>query len=282
MAFRKWLFIVLVFTVTACSSLDPKYGQVRYDYAIASEYELSPQHRFVAMMLEYPNGNQQWWPKQKLESLALKWTQSPKQADVVLYVRLSSPHLVERPAGWRKTVTYNDAGVGEVNRESVQRGYIRTHYVVELVDKRLDTLIQSYRLAHNFAIEAPFDSDKQQRTQLLRQAFNTNKPEALKDFMNNLNAHLESRYLKPVCYTFAHKDYRLVQTLEQEASFSQAFEVLKGNSKAAAKQALDIYNRAIKPYQEQEGEDAKRIRVWLDDGIGAATDIMDTPHKDRY
>lgn len=282
MTLRKCLFIALFFTVTACSSLDPQYGRVRYDYAIASDYELSKQHQQVAVMIEYPNGNQQWWPKQELESLALNWTQSPKQADVVLYVRLSSPHLVERPAGWRKTVTYNEAGVGEVKRESIQRGYIRTHYVVELVDKRLDTLIESHRLAHNFPIEAPFDSDKQQRTQLLKRAFNTNKPEALKDFMSNLNTNLESRYLKPVCYTFAHKDYRLVQTLEQEASFSKAFEVLKGNSKAAAKQALDIYNRAIKPYQEQEGEDAKTIRRWLDDGIGAATDIIDTPHKDRY
>ncbi len=274
--------MLVITLMSGCASLEPQWGTIRYDYAIAPEYALTAKHKELAMMLETDTGQQQYLPNPKIEALALNWTQTPPLADIVLYLRLSKPHLIQRPAGWRKTLITNEHGIGRIERTSVQRGYVRTHYILELVDKRADKLIDHFKLAHNFAIEAPLKSDKQENIALLQAEFEDQLKAAQQDLLQRVQSHLQSHYLAKVCYVFAFSEHRLVMQLEQEVGFKQGFEALNRNSKQGAQQALGIYDKRIGAYKDKEDDTSKQIRQWLEQGLNAATSIINLPHKDRY
>ena len=60
------------------------------------------------------------------------------------------------------------------------------------------------------------------------------------------------------------------------------FHYLKKNDKAAAKEALAIYNQAYKRYQAKADEESQNTLRFIDDGITAAAKIVNDPNPQRY
>jgi hypothetical protein len=279
----RGITVLFLWGLVACSSVDmvPTYSELEYDFQIKSSYPITNNHRNIHLYLDAsglvpPKG------METIEGLKLNWTDAEAQSQIAIYIRFSDSFLIERQAGQRRELTYNHNGRGELQYVPIQRGFVRTHYNIEVVDKITDSLINDFQGADNFSIEAMQADTLKARRALLKSEFHKKKLVARKALLEKLLDQLDSHYLVDVMVTFGQKEFSLVSELKEEAAFASAFSQLKKNKKNAALKALSIYNDALKKYPSGESEKIDQIRQWLDEGITAASAIANHQYEDRY
>jgi len=258
----------------------PIFDEIQYDFQTPSVYEMSNRHKRIHVALDAPDLT---LPEtsHRMPSLLLEWTEKPADAQFVLYIRFSDSFLIERISGIRTDVEFDEDGRGRAFDTPIQRGFIRTHYTIELVDVPEDKLVNQFQGASNYAIEAPLVKTIQENKRLLRLAFQDELGVARYQVLTEIWKKVKTEYLSDLQVTFGKQTYQLVSELEQEPDFLAAFDLLSENNKAAAKKALKVYNDAMKRYSP-ENSDTDPIRKWLDQGITAASAIANSEHEDRY
>ncbi len=102
------------------------------------------------------------------ESFNFKWTPASSASQIAVYIHLSNSFLIERENTIVTSVIYDADGKGGYVRKGVQRGYIRTHYTIEVIDKIKDTLINQVAFAGNFPIEADLTNDLIENKKILK------------------------------------------------------------------------------------------------------------------
>ena len=260
---------VCALLLPACSQLPTaQYGEIQYDYVVASPYKLTPAHKNIYFALDAEDVLLPAGPL-LLATLNLKRVLQKSQAQVVVYIHMANSFLISRPAGMRREVP-------------IQRAHIRTHYNVEVVDVLADTLIDQFSGAGNYPIEALDFFAKPLNRQALKEAFNGESGTARHEVVNTVWTQLTQGYLQRIEVIFAHKKYRLVSELAAEPKLAQAFGRLKQNNKQAAVQALRIYNGLIKKYNKPEDETSEVLTSYIEQGITVSTSIINHEHEDRY
>lgn len=280
-------YLVILFTLlllSACSGVDlkPEMGSVRYDFQQRASYEMSKQHKTIKVKLDVEDLE---LPDEaiRIPELLLDWVEPDQASDITIYVRFSESYLVERLPGVRTEVTYDERKKGTVKDVPIQRAYVRTVYVVEVVDIINDVLIDQYQGAGNYDFEADFGVTKQQDKQLMTTAFNEEVGVARYQLLTDIWRRIKHQYLNNLLVTFGKVEYPVVISLKSEPAFSEAYDELLNNNKKSAEKALKIYSDALKRYQGDDLDEAQQsIKAWLDQGVTVASSILNHQFEDRY
>ncbi len=270
------------YLTVACSHVPtPQFDEIRYDYIIASPYELKAAHKNIYFDIDAPDLR---LPEETLSlaTLPLNMVLNKQQAQVVVYIHVANSFLIMRPSGLRKEVVFDEQQKGFLKDVVIQRAHIRTHYNIEVVDVLADTLIDQFNGAGNYPIEALDIFDKQLNQQALKEAFLAESIVARYEVINTIWTHIKKDYLNNIQVIFAQEKYRLVSELESEPKIEVAFEILNENNKQSAAKALQIYNGLIKKYKKMGDEYSAAVTQYIDKGITVSTSIVNHEHKDRY
>ncbi len=275
------VFVVALISGCANKIVEPEYGQITYDYLVPSPYPLSIEHKNIFVKLD---GENLIAPAQPLnmETLKLKWVNQQSQAQVVLYLRISNSFLIERPANYRKEIIVEGRDKGRLKYVSLLRGFIRTHYQIELVDVINDQLIEHFQGAHHYPIETIDLFDHQLNVSALKGQFDEDEVKARNELMQNLWLNIQNQYLQSVQVSFGKEKFELVKSHQDEPRFLRAFNLLNRNTRSNASQALNIYNRSIKDYKNLEDDISKALASYIDYGITVSSRISNHAHQDRY
>ena len=276
--------------------VNAEFGHIEYDYLVNSAYPLTEKHKNIFLDIDgdnliLPLFNSEM-PSLEIESpeveslemetLKLNWVKEKQQAQIILHLRISNSFLIERPAGIRTNVVFNAAGKGHLEDVAILRGFIRTHYQVELVDVLNDHLIDHFQGAENFAIENIDLFDHQANISAMQIQFDQQARQARKVLMEKLWKNIKNYYLAMVQVSFGKEKFTLVKNQESEPRYLQAFNLLKRNNRNSANQALRIYNQGIKDYQDLEDDFNKEMKNLFDYGITVSSRISNHTHQDRY
>ncbi len=280
----KTLSILIALSLSiGCANkpVEPEYGEIIYDYLVPSPYPLTQEHKNIFVKID---GDNLVAPAQSLdmETLKLKWVNGQSQAQVVLYLRISNSFLIERPAAYRKEVIREGRDKGELKYVSLLRGFIRTHYQIELVDTINDQLIEHFQGAHHYPIEAIDLFDHSLNVRTLKEEFDEQEVLARKELMKNLWLNIQNQYLQSVQVSFGKEKFELVKSHQDEPRFLRAFNLLNRNTRSNASQALNIYNRSIKDYKNLDDDISKALAGYIDYGITVSSRISNHAHQDRY
>lgn len=277
----KLIIFFPLLVMLGCSGPCIKKSSLDYDYYVPSRYPLTPEYKNIHVVIDDKSLNQ---PEVKLEYEALKlgYSVKPNNAQILVFIHFQPSFLVQRDPITRKTVEYDEDNKGNIVYVMTNRGFIRTPYSLELVDTLNETLIFQTQGNGNYAIDAAPKPNKEETKQALLQVFHKNKQAARQALLDEIWKKLEGRYLQDIQVAFLNMKFLLVSEHESEPIFKQAFSLLKKNDKAAAKQALAIYNKAYKRYQASESDHDKAILGFINDGITAATQIVNDPNPQRY
>lgn len=274
------LVFILIF-LAGCSGSNLIRETIEYDYILPAPYPLTPQHKQIHVSIDDKTIKRPE-PALKYETLKLSYSALPISAQVIVYVHIQPSFLVQREPISRQIVEYDANDKGTVVYVVTNRGYIRTPFSIELVDVINDKLIYQTQGAGNFSIDASPKPDHNQTTNELLQSFHDNRGQARQELLDKIWQRLKGPYLKDIQVSLAKMQFRLVSEHEDEPDFKKAFLLLKKNDKYAAKQALAIYNAALKRYQKKEDEESKRMLGYINDGITAAAQIANDPNPQRY
>ncbi|MEH6347677.1 MAG: hypothetical protein V7785_21455 [Bermanella sp.] len=269
--------------ISGCANkiVEPEYGQITYDYLVPSPYPLSNEHKNIFVKLDGENLAAPTQPL-NMETLKLKWVNQETKAQVVLYLRVSSSFLIERPAKYRKETILEGPDKGGLKYVSLLRGFIRTHYQIELVDIINDQLIDHFQGAHHYPIETIDLFDHSLNVNILKGQFDEQEPVARKELMATLWLNIQNQYLQSVQVSFGKEKFYLVKSHKAEPRFLQAFNLLNRNTRTNASQALNIYNRSIKDYKKLDDDTSKALAGYIDYGITVSSRISNHAHQDRY
>ena len=267
---------------TACSNVPtPRFDEIRYDYVIASPYELTSAHKNIYFDIDAEDLS---LPEETLSlaTLNLNMVLNKQQAQVVVYIHVANSFLIKRPGGMRKEVVFDEQQRGAFQDVVIQRAHIRTHYNIEVVDGLADTLIDQFSGAGNYPLEALDVFEKKLNRKLLQEAFLEESIVARYEVINTIWNRIKMDYLNNIEVIFAQEKYRLVSELESEPRVELAFERLNENNKKSAAKALQSYNGLIKKYKKKGDEYSKAVTSYLDQGITVSTSIVNHQHQDRY
>ena len=275
-------FAVFVF-ITGCANKGVKaeFGDIVYDYLVSSSYPLTDKHKAIYLDID---GDNLIIPQNslKMETLKLNWVTQKKQAQVILHLRISNSFLIQRPAGVRTNVVFNDKGIGHLENVPILRGFIRTHYQIELVDTLNDQLIDHFQGAHNFPVESIDLFNHQANVSAMQIKFDQQASAARKALMENLWENIQGQYLVMVQVSFGKEEFHLVKSHENDPRYLQAFNLLSRNTRLSAAKALNIYNKGIKDYQELDDDIQKYMNNLFDYGITVSSRISNHGHQDRF
>ena len=298
---RALIAVLLSVGLLGCAThgVNAEYGDIEYDYVINSAYPLTEKHKNIYLDidgddlilpsfskdkadLENPSIESLEMDALKLENLKLNWVNKKSQAQIILHLRISNSFLIERPAGIRTSVVFNEAGKGHLEDVPILRGFIRTHYQIELVDVLNDHLIDHFQGAENFPIENIDLFNHQANISAMQIQFDQQARQARKILLRKLWKNIQDYYLAMVKVSFGKERFTLVKSQESEPRYLQAFNLLKRNNRNSANQALRIYNQGIKDYQDLEDDFNKEMKNLFDYGITVSSRISHHTHQDRY
>lgn len=275
--------VLAALLLSACSADLPKpnYDVVYYDYKIDSSYPLSKAHKYLAIALD---ANDIVLPEFPLKdaTLPLKITENLKKAQVLVQVNVSDSFLIERPSAVRSEVVFPKDAKGYVESYDVLRGYIRTHYSVEIIDMLNNSLVFDRQGASNHSIETRDQHDKQKNIQALQALFFEETPVARYDLISHVLKQLEAEDFNVLRVHFKQDEFNIVQSVEGEDNFETAYDLLQENNKHYAQQALAVYNKMLKFYDNKDDALSQAMVSWLQPGLTACTAIVNHPHQDRY
>jgi hypothetical protein len=277
----KLASLLLMMFMVGCTGPHMVKSSFEYDYVLPSDYPLTRKHQRINVSIDDETLKR---PESilKYEALNLGYSTIVTGAQVVAFIHFQPSFFVQREPITRQIIKYDEKDKGHVVYVITNRGFIRTPYSVELVDALNDTLIFQTQGAGNYSIDAaPYPNNEQTKKALL-DVFHQYTFEARQTLLNDIWEKLKGRYLQDIQVTFAKMKFKLVSEHESEPVFKQAFALLKKNDKVAAKQALAIYNQAYKRYQAKEDNESKLILSYINDGITAATQIVNDPNPQRY
>lgn len=277
----KLVFICILIFLSGCSGSNLIRETIEYDYILPAPYALTPQHKQIHISIDDKTLKRPE-PALKYETLKLSYSVIPSSAQLMVYVHMQPSFLVQREPISRQIIEYNANDKGTVVYVVTNRGYIRTPFSIELVDVINDQLVYQTQGAGNFSIDAVPKPDHSQTTNELLQAFHDHRVQARQELLNTIWERLKGPYLKDIQVSLAKMQFRLVSEHEDEPDFKKAFLLLKKNDQYAAKQALAVYNAALKRYQKKEDEQSKRILGYINDGLTAAAQIANDPNPQRY
>lgn len=274
---------MMVAFLSACSADLPKphFDLIYYDYQIASSYPLTKKHQYIAIALDAKDIVLPEFPL-KDASLPLKITEDINKAQVLVHVNVSDSFLIQRPNAIRSEVIFPKNAKGYVESYEVLRGFIRTHYSIEIIDVLNNTLIYDRQGAINHDIETRNLNDKKNNIEALQLLFFEETPVARYSLISEVLSQLDKHDFNVLRVQFKQDEFKVVKSLKGEGNFQKAFELLEGNNKHEAQQALDVYNNMLKFYQNKDDALSKAILQWLDPGLKACTTIVNHPHQDRY
>jgi len=279
---RLLLFIFLYLTLFGCSSLPiPEYGQVVYDYQIKPEYEMNESYKYINVSIDAKDVN---LPEKmfKDESFKFSWSSSDKRSQLAVYINLSNSFLIDRENIIKSEVFYDVNGKGGFIRTPIQRGFIRTRYTIEVIDRKKDILINSVNLAGNFSIEAELTNSSEQNKRILKMAYHKNLKQARKNLITDIWSDLKKYHLSLIQTTFGKSEYIVLSKLPIEAKFEQAYVLLKSNRKRNALKALNLYNKGVAFYKDKQDDLSLMILKHLDQGVTVSTSIVNNQYPDRY
>ena len=290
----KALTAIFLFTwLFGCANqgVNAEFGEIEYDYLVSSPYPLTQKHQNIHLDIDGDNLTFPLSVSQmnglaiaglEMENLKLNWVQKKDNAQVILHLRISNSFLIERPAGIRTNVVFNDAGIGHLEDVAILRGFIRTHYQIELVDALNDQLIDHFQGAENFPVENIDLFNRQSNISAMQVQFDRQALNARKALMEKLWENIKGYYLAMVKVSFGKEKFTLVKNQESEPRYLQAFNLLNRNNRNSANQALRIYNQGIKDYQGLEDDFNKEMKNMFDYGITVSSRISNHTHQDRY
>ena len=269
--------------LTACGtvSLTPEFDEIQYDYQSQSVYPITQAHQKIFISLDATDLELPDEPH-RISSLLLDWSTVSDDAQFILFIRFSESFLIERISGVRTEVEFDEGGRGRAFEIPIQRGFVRTHFTIELVDVLSDTLVNQFQGAGNYPIEANLVKGVDENRALLQLAFQEEVGVARYQLMTEIWTNIKKHYLNDLRVTFGQQNFKLVSELDEEPAFLIAFDLLLENNKQSALKALAIYNDAIKQYPSGESEKTDQIRSWLDQGISASSAIANHEFEDRY
>lgn len=277
----KLILVCCVSILIGCTTPNVVTSQVTYDYIKAPSYPLTHKHQVMSVSVD----DKTLKPpetKLELETLKLRYHDQEERAQIVVYVRFQPSFLVQRSPVSRQIIEYDKNNKGQVRYLMTNRGFIRTPYSIELVDTLAGELISQTQGAGNFSIDAPPKSTKVATKKALLNSFYQNLPNARQTLLDNIWQDLKTKHLQEVQVSLANMQFDLVSKHPYESAFESAFSLLKKNDKAAAKEALAIYNQAYKRYQAKADEESQNTLRFIDDGITAAAKIVNDPNPQRY
>ena len=280
----KLVFLsIIIFLLTSCTGLQINREDVQYDYLIPPSYPLSDKYRYISvdvddLSLTRPE------PKLEFEALKLKYTSNPKNAQIVVFLHLNPSYLVQRSPISRKVITYDENGKGHINYIVTNRGYIRTPYTIEVVDKLEDKLIFQTQGAGNFPIDAKPKARIEETEKTLKTEFYGQTLTARNALLGTLWENLKTHYLQDITVGFGNYQFKIVSNHEKEAVFNQAYKLLNTNNPSSAKKALNLYNELLKKYQSipEKTEEQLAIIKYVNEGITAAAKIANSTYQSRY
>lgn len=271
---------LLILILVGCSGPNIVRETVTYDYLIAPSYPLTEKHKTIAVIID-DSTLQHPEPALRYEKLKLNYV-AKKQADIMVFLHFLPSFLVQRSPITQKVAEYDENGKGTLVYRVTNRGYVRTPYSVEVVDSLNDKLIFQTQGAGNFPINASPKPELENTESALTTEFYNKRSSAREALLEDLWQKLKGRLLQDIQMNFAKMEFRLVKDHELEGDFARAYLLLEQNDKDAAKRALSIYNNLLKRYQSKEGELNQAIAGYANDGITAATQIVNDPHPQRY
>lgn len=272
----------LYLTLCGCSTLPkPEFNQVIYDYKVKPAYEMDTSYKYLNISLDARDVS---FPEKifKDESIKFKWSASDKRSQLAVYINLSNSYLIDRENSLKRERIYDDRDQVEFVRTPIQRGFIRTRYTIEVVDRIKDTLINSVNLAGNFPIEAELTNSASNNRDILKSAYYKNLKLARQTLVAKIWDDLKKYHLSDIQTTFGKLEYQVVSKLSVEPKFAQAYLLLKSNRKRNAIKAVNIYNKAVASYKGKEDDLSKLILKHLDHGITVSTSIANNEYTDRY
>ena len=279
---KRVITLFLCNIIIGCSSLPtPEFSEVIYDYQVKPPYALTSAYKKINISLDTDDVKLPE-PTFKDESFNFKWTPASSASQIAVYIHLSNSFLIERENTIVTSVIYDSDGKGGYVRKGVQRGYIRTHYTIEVVDKIKDTLINQVALAGNFPIEADLTNDLIENKKILKSQFYALQKKAREQLLNDIWRDLKTHHLSLVQTTFGQVTDKVVSKLSIEPKFNQAYLLLKTNRKRNAIKALDIYNSGMALYKDKDDDLSIMIRNHLDHGITVSSKIANHEYPDRY
>jgi hypothetical protein len=280
---NKHILLLLVYGLfSGCSSLPiPEYSTVIYDYQVKPPYEMDSSYKKLNVSLDVSDVK---LPEKSLkdESLKFAWTPVPDKAQLAVYIHLSNSFLIDRENTIKEQVVYAENGRGGFIRTPIQRGFIRTHYTIEVIDRIKDTLIEQVNSAGQYSIEAELTNSKQDNKRILAVSYHKNLYDARSKLVSDIWSDLKNRHLSQVQTTFGKVEGKVVSGLSVEPKFKQAFLLLNSNRKRDAVKALKIYNLAVAAYKDNEDDLSLMILKYLDQGISVSTSIANYEYPDRY
>ncbi len=279
----KLLSVVCLYLILfGCSTLPkPEYNQVFYNYKVKPSYEMDTSYKYLNVSLDARDVS---LPEKtfKDESIKFTWSGSDKRSQLAVYINLSNSYLIDRKNTSKIDRVFDKRGGVELIRTPIQRGFIRTRYTIEVVDRIRDTLINSVNLAGNFPIEAELTNSASSNRDILKAAYYKNLKQARETLVAKIWDDLKKYHLSDIQTTFGQLDYRVVSKLSTEPEFEKAYLLLKSNRKRNAIKALTIYNKAVARYKGKEDDLSKMILKHLDHGITVSTSIANNEYTDRY
>lgn len=276
----KIVGILLFVFLGGCSGPNIIKDTVTYDYLIAPSYPLTEQHKTISVIIDDPSLKQ---PESTLryEKLKLKYV-AKRQADIQVFLHFLPSFLVQRSPITQRVAEFNENGKGNLVYRVTNRGYVRTPYSIEVVDSLNEKLIFQTQGTGNFPISASPKPDLENTESALKAEFYNKRGMAREALLEDLWQQLKGRLLKDIQVSFAKMDFYLVKDHELDGDFAHAYSLLEKNDKDAAKRALVMYNNLIKRYQSKEGKLHQAMAGYANDGITAATQIVNDPHLQRY
>jgi hypothetical protein len=280
---KKHTLLLLFYGFFAgCSSLPtPKYSTVIYDYQIKPPYEMNSSYKKLNVSLDVADVK---LPEKSLkdESLKFAWAPVPDKAQLAVYIHLSNSFLIDRKNTIKDEVVYAENGRGSFIRTPIQRGFIRTRYTIEVIDRIKDTLIEQVNSAGQYPIEAELTNSKQDNKKILTAAYHKNLTGARNKLVADIWSDLKKRHLSQVQTTFGKFEGKVVSGLLVEPKFKQAYLLLSSNRKRDAVKALNIYNLGVAAYKDKEDDLSLMILKYLNHGITVSSSIANHEYPDRY
>lgn len=274
--------LLLVFLMVGCSCLPtPEYADITFDYQVKPPYEMGKSYKRLNVNLDVTDVS---LPEKtfKDESFKFDWTPSAKNAHIAVYIRLSNSFLIDRENANKSELVYDKKGKGSFIITPIQRGYIRTHYTIEVIDEIKKTLIHQVSLAGNYSIEAELTNDSVNNKKILKDAFYKHRKAARKQLLKDIWHDLKTRDLALIQTTFGQEKDKVVSHLQGENKFELAYKYLKTNKKRNALKALNLYNQGLVKYKDKDDKLSNFIRRHLDHGISVSSRIANHQYPDRY
>jgi hypothetical protein len=265
-----------------CSSLPtPEYATVIYDYQIKPPYEMNSSYKHLNVSLDAADVTA---PEKTLadESLKFGWSSLAAKAQIAVYIHLSNSFLIDRENTIKAEVVYAENGQGSFIRTPIQRGFIRTRYTIEVIDRVKDTLIEHVNSAGQYPIEAELTNSKQDNKKILTAAYHKNLSGARNKLVADIWSDLKKRHLSQLQTTFGKIEGKVVSGLSVEPKFKQAYLLLNSNRKRDAVKALNIYNLGMAAYKDKEDDLSLMILKYLNHCITVSSSIANHEYPDRY